>query len=128
MMTVYSLPELARGYRWLEHRLGYRQVSVLHLLFGRDDSAWNRSHDAWPITGHVTLLGLVRNLWIGVGKQSSDEARSGYDWALVRSLMSRGHHDPQDLRRYSSSVMPQQGRARSTWCVRCRTPSHDNTG
>lgn len=40
---------------------------------------------------------VVRNLWDGTGKESGDVSRSGYDWALVRLLVTRGHANADEL-------------------------------
>lgn len=63
-MEAYSLSTVHRGYDWLGHAPSYTEITVLHPGYRADDPAWNRQHQAWPITGYVTsvggLVGFVR--------------------------------------------------------------------
>ena len=49
----FSVGDVRRGYSWLGHGGGWTEVTMLSPSYRPGDTAWNRSHDAFPLTRYV---------------------------------------------------------------------------
>ena len=60
MGKSFSAGDVIRSFRWLGHR-EFTEVNALHPLYRRDDPAWNRGHQTYPVVAYIQNAGdLVR--------------------------------------------------------------------
>jgi hypothetical protein len=52
MGNPYSFRDVTRSYEWLGHR-EWTEVNALHPDYRRDDRAWNRQHQTYPVVAYV---------------------------------------------------------------------------